>query len=150
MSSQPLENSRVSKLQRYSGELRAMRMEYNNQAMRNFKRLKIWQKGVEIVVKVYALSSTLRDTENYGIRVQINKSSTGITSNIAEGNAQIHHKDYTKYLRQALACAFELETQLMTASALRSADPDRLVELLEDLDQEQRMLRGFIDSLAGQ
>jgi four helix bundle protein len=147
MSSQPIERSDVTRLHRYSGELRAMRVEYNNQAMRNFKRLKIWQKGVEIVVKVYALSSMLSDTEIHGIRVQINKSSTAITSNIAEGNGEVNHTNYRKYLMHALGSAVELETQLMTVRTLRAADARLLGELLNDLDQEQKMLRAFIRSL---
>ena len=35
--------------------------------MRNFRELKIWQKGIDIVVEIYVLTALLPAEEKYGI-----------------------------------------------------------------------------------
>ncbi len=41
--------------------------------MRNFRKLKIWQKGIELVKEVYKIASELPKEENYGLRSQITR-----------------------------------------------------------------------------
>jgi four helix bundle protein len=56
--------------------------------MRNFKELKIWQKGFEIAVKSYKLTSRFPKEEKFGITSQITRAAVSIPSNIAEGSSR--------------------------------------------------------------
>ncbi len=42
--------------------------------MKNFKQLKIWQKGMELVKKKYQMAEQLPPEEKYGLRIQLTKS----------------------------------------------------------------------------
>jgi four helix bundle protein len=53
--------------------------------MKNFKKLMIWQKGMELVLMVYRLSDQLPATEKYGLRSQMTRAAISVPSNIAEG-----------------------------------------------------------------
>ncbi len=70
--------------------------------MKNYKKLKVWQKGIEIVVAAYKLAKQLPDEEKYGLRSQITRCAVSIPSNIAEGSAKTSRKDYKNYLETSL------------------------------------------------
>src|SRR5258706_35915 len=57
--------------------------------MRNFKQLKIWQRGFEIAVSALRLTSTFPKEEKHGLESQINRSAVSIPSNIAEGSSNL-------------------------------------------------------------
>jgi four helix bundle protein len=46
--------------------------------MRNFKELKIWQKGIDIAVKTYRLTETFPMEDKYAIVQQMTKASVSI------------------------------------------------------------------------
>jgi four helix bundle protein len=57
--------------------------------MKDFKKLLIWQLGMEIVDSVYGIVPMLPQEERYGLRSQITRSAVSIPSNIAEGSASV-------------------------------------------------------------
>ncbi len=81
--------------------------------MRNFKELKIWQKGFQIAINSFKLTSTFPKEEKYGITSQITKAAVSIPSNIAEGSSRSSEKDYNRFIEISLGSTFELETQLL-------------------------------------
>ena len=83
--------------------------------MKNFKRLKIWQKGFDIAVKSFDLVDTFPKEQKFGISSQITKSAVSIPSNIAEGSSRVSEKDYCRFIEISLGSTFELETQLLIA-----------------------------------
>lgn len=80
--------------------------------MRDFNRLLIWQRGMEIVDDVYDLAPFLPSEEKFGMKSQMTRSAIGIPANIAEGSAKKSQKDYCRFIEIALGSAFELETHL--------------------------------------
>ena len=45
----------------------------------------VWQKAMDLAVKVHALTSTLPKCEDYGLTSQMRRSAVSISDNIAEG-----------------------------------------------------------------
>lgn len=115
--------------------------------MRNFKQLKIWQKGFAISVKAFKLVTTLSKEEKFVIGLQLTKSAVSIPSNIAEGSSRLSEKDYCRFVEIALGSAFELETQLLIAKAANFGSRDLEEELLLEVDEEEKMLIGFMNQL---
>lgn len=115
--------------------------------MRNFKELKIWQKGFEIAVRSFKLVSTFPKEEKFGISSQITKAAVSIPSNIAEGSSRSSEKDYNRFIEVSLGSSFELETQLLIAEAVNYGDKDLRRLLLKDVDEEQKMLISFMNKL---
>lgn len=112
--------------------------------MRNFKELKIWQKGFQIAVKSFKLTGMFPKEEKFGISVQITKAAVSIPSNIAEGSSRSSEKDYNRFLEISLGSSFELETQLLIAEAVGYGDNEFRKEILSDVDEEQKMLMSFM------
>lgn len=115
--------------------------------MTDFKKLRIWQLGMDLVKSVYALSAKLPQEEKYGIRSQITRAAVSIPSNIAEGSSRFSERDYLRFLEIALGSAFELETQLLAIEALEWIPSRETDELLDLLTEEQKMIRAFINRL---
>jgi len=77
--------------------------------MRNFKELKIWQKGIDIAVKTYQLTDTFPKEDKFAIVQQMTKASVSIPSNIAEGSSRKSERDYLRFIELSLGSTFELE-----------------------------------------
>lgn len=115
--------------------------------MRNFKELKIWQKGFEIAVRSFKLVSTFPKEEKFGISSQITKAAVSIPSNVAEGSSRSSEKDYNRFIEVSLGSSFELETQLLIAEAVSYGDKSLRDGILKDIDEEQKMLISFMNKL---
>jgi four helix bundle protein len=109
------------------------------------KQLKVWQKGIEIVDKVYSLTDKFPREELYGLTAQMRKASVSIPSNIAEGFVRGHPKEYRHFLYISLGSCAELDTQSIIANRRRYITDDDLKDLAEDLDHEARMLTSLIN-----
>src|SRR6266487_3016149 len=118
-----------------------------NLLMRNFKKLKIWQKGFDIAVKSFKLISSFPREEKFGLSSQITKSAVSISSNIAEGSSRFSEKDYSRFIEISLGSTFELETQLLIAKAVNFGNSELGNEILKDLDEEEKMLISFMNKL---
>lgn len=115
--------------------------------MRNFKELKIWQKGFAIAIQAYELTNGFPKEEKYGLTSQITRAAVSIPSNIAEGSSRNSEKDYNRYIEISLGSSFELETQLLISQAINFGNNERRNQLLSDIDQEQKMLMSFMNKL---
>ncbi|MCH7515281.1 MAG: four helix bundle protein [Bacteroidetes bacterium] len=112
--------------------------------MRNFRELNIWKKGIEIAKAVYAILPELPDYENFGLRVQMAKSSSSIPSNIAEGCGKSSNKDFKRYLEISLGSAYELETQLILVYELHGIKTEPIINSVKE---EQMMISSLIQTL---
>ena len=111
--------------------------------MRNFKQLKIWQKGIDIAFKTYRFVAAFPKEDKYAIVQQMTRATVSIPSNIAGGSSRKSEKDYARFIELSLGSTFELETQLIIAEKLNKGDKILLQELKNEIADEQRMLTGF-------
>lgn len=115
--------------------------------MRNFKELKIWQKGFEIAVDCFKLTEKFPSEQKYSLTSQINRSGVSIPSNIAEGSSRSSEKDYNRFLEISLGSCFELETQLLISQAINYGDEPVRNKILSNIDEEEKMLMSFMSKL---
>lgn len=111
--------------------------------MRNFKELKIWQKGIDIAVKTYRFAETFPKEDKYAIVQQMTKAAVSVASNIAEGSSRKSERDYSRFIEISLGSLFELETQITIAEKLNKGNQQLLQELRLEIREEQKMLTGF-------
>ncbi len=116
--------------------------------MRNFKQLKIWQKGFQIAVSAYHFTQAFPKEEKYGLTSQITRAAVSIPSNIAEGSSRSSSKDYNRFLEIALGSSFETETQVLIAEAIHLGDLTVRSRLLQDIDEEQKMIMSFMNKVS--
>jgi four helix bundle protein len=115
--------------------------------MKDFKKLQIWQLGMEIVDKVYVIIPSLPADEKFGVRSQVTRAAVSIPANIAEGNAKRSEKDKRRFVEIALGSAFELETHLIIIKNRYWVEVKAIDELIEIVRREQKMIDSFIDKL---
>ena len=112
----------------------------------NYKNLKIWNLGIEIVDEVYKLTDTFPNEEKFGLISQINRCSISIPSNIAEGSSRTD-KSFSHFIDIALGSSFELETQLIIAFKRNYINKEQLKILEEKIAEFQKMTMGFQNKL---
>jgi four helix bundle protein len=69
--------------------------------MKNFKELKIWKKGMEIIQVTYTIIDLMPKGLRYELGSQMIRSAISIPSNIAEGSSRTSSKDYNRFLEIA-------------------------------------------------
>ena len=113
--------------------------------MRNFRDLKVWQNGMQIVKEVYLLANTLPNIERFGLTSQITRAAVSVPSNIAEGSSRSSDKDFGRFLEISLGSLFEIETQLHIIKELGWVDENsRFESLMNSIIENQKMLTSFI------
>ena len=117
------------------------------EVIKEYKDLKIWQKGIEIVSDIYILTKKFPKEELYGLTSQIRRSAISIPSNIAEGFRRYHNKEYRQFLYISLGSCAELETQIAIAKNLKYITEEKEIGLTEKLDHICRMTSNLIKKL---
>ncbi|GAA3949729.1 four helix bundle protein [Hymenobacter algoricola] len=117
--------------------------------MRNYQQLLIWQKGMDLVEQVYLLVASFPAEERFGLRSQLTRAATSISSNIAEGSSRGSEKDYKRFIEIALGSAFEVETQLLIITRVGLSCPPAAEPALSLVREEQMMLQSFLRRLGG-
>ena len=108
--------------------------------IRSFRDLKIWKLGIEILENIYKITKTYPKYERYGLTAQMQRCAVSIPSNIAEGFARKHNKEYKQFLYIALGSCAELETQIEISLKLKYLDTAGYKELAEKMNHITRMI----------
>jgi four helix bundle protein len=112
--------------------------------MKDFRKLKVWQKAHRLTLKVYEATRKFPTEESYGVTSQMRKSSSSIPMNIAEGCGRGSDLDFSRFLQIAMGSASELEYQLILARDLAYLGPDEYEDVNRDTAEVKRMLAPFI------
>lgn len=115
--------------------------------IRNFRDLNIWKLGIEIVEDIYRITKEFPRDELYGLVSQMKRSSISIASNISEGFARKHNREYRQFLYITLGSCAELETQVEIASRLKYISEEKKNDLLETINHETRMIMNLLKCL---
>lgn len=112
-----------------------------------FQDLEVWKKGVEIGNRLFDLAEGLEKKRLYRFAEQLRAAGLSIANNIAEGSGSYSRRELTQFLNIARRSTFENASMVMMfekRGLITAQDRDAL---LKDLDQECRMLAGFVRSL---
>lgn len=113
----------------------------------NFKNLKVWQKSVDLAVKVYKITKGFPSEEKLGMTSQMQRASVSIPSNIAEGTAKSTSKSFVNSLDISLGESYELETQAIIANLVGLLDKDEFTALDTEISEVQIMINGLISTV---
>jgi four helix bundle protein len=119
----------------------------NTHEIKTHRDLNVWQLGMEITERVYQLTRSFPDDERFGLVSQMRRATSSVPANIAEGNARSSTKEYLHHLSVAVGSLAEVETFLDLALRLGYADSKLILQLIDSIGEERRMLRGLQRSL---
>ncbi len=80
--------------------------------------LRVWQRGMDLVVAISAWTKQLPSSERYGLIQQITRSSVAVPANLAAGHSRGTRKDYAHFVSIARGSLMETETYVMIAERL--------------------------------
>ncbi|MDH5399881.1 MAG: four helix bundle protein [Cyclobacteriaceae bacterium] len=117
-------------------------------SIHNFRELKVWEKGKNLVVDIYKVTRHFPDEEKFGLINQIRRSAVSIPSNIAEGCGKGSDKELVRYLKISLGSTYELESQFIISKELEFVNEGDFENIYDKLIEIQKMLYGLINSIS--
>jgi four helix bundle protein len=113
----------------------------------SYRDLAAWQKAMDLVENIYALTARLPEAEKFGLAMQLRRAAVSIPSTIAEGHARASTREFSRYVSIARGSLAEVETQVLLAQRLVMIDRDISTAVLSQCDEQGRMLRGLKKAL---
>jgi four helix bundle protein len=112
----------------------------------SFRDLLVWQRAIQLTIKVYRLTQEFPREELYGLTSQMRRSAVSLPSNIAEGHGRLNTAEFRQFLGIARGSNFELQTQLEIARTLKFGN-QRLIDEAEGLSHEVgKMIYSILES----
>ncbi len=115
--------------------------------MRPHRKLNVWLESIELIKKVYQITSGFPQTEKFGITSQLRRAAVSVSCNIAEGAARKTKKEFRYFLYISSGSASEVDTLLCIVNELRFLKESEFATLEATNDKVSAMLNGLIKSL---
>ena len=115
--------------------------------MRDFRSLKVWEKSHQLTLEIYQAVGKLPNEERFGLTSQMQRSSSSIPTNIAEGCGRAGDAELRRFMQIGMGSASELEYQLLLAHDLGYPSKNEYTRLNELTVEVKRMLASFIKQL---
>ena len=112
-----------------------------------FRDLKVWQRSMDLVERIYQVSAAFPKDERFGLTAQIRRAAVSVPSNIGEGSRRKKRNAFLNHLDIALGSQAEVEVQLEIAQRLHFLKPADYKETQVAVEEIGRMLNGLIVSL---
>jgi four helix bundle protein len=116
--------------------------------MLDYRKLKVWQKSHEFVLKIYKATSSLPREEMYSLVSQIRRAAVSIPSNISEGCGRYGNRELKHFMSITMGSANEVEYQLLLAKDLGYIKIDDYDALNRDIIEIRKMLASYIKRIA--
>ncbi|HEY6109093.1 MAG TPA: four helix bundle protein [Gemmatimonadales bacterium] len=116
--------------------------------VRSYRDLLVWQRSLDIALRIYDATAPFPRSELYGLVAQMRRAAVSIPSNIAEGHGRHHLGEYLHHLSIANGSLMELETQVIVSSRRRYLSEKEVRALLASCAEVGRMLAGLTRALS--
>lgn len=115
-----------------------------------YKKLIVWQKSIDLVEEVYAVTKLFPNSEIYGLTSQMRRCSISIPSNIAEGYRRKSQNEFYRFLSISFGSSAELETQIEISKRLNFVKDDNYYKIEVMLSEIMKMLNKMLNSKKAQ
>jgi four helix bundle protein len=115
---------------------------------KSFEEMPVWQKAMDLAVKIHGLTERLPRKEDYGLTSQIRDSGLSVPGNISEGFGRKHTNDKLKFYYNARGSLAETKSHLIYAHRVEyftSAEFKECSNLVKEIWEE---LNSLINSLS--
>ncbi len=115
--------------------------------MRDFRELKVWEKGHNLTLAIYSATKTFPGDERFGLISQLRRAAVSIPTNIAEGCGRKGDAELARFMQISMGSASEVEYLLLLAQDLRYLKPNEHSRLHIQTIEVKRMLASFLTKL---
>ena len=116
----------------------------NENRIKSFTDLIVWQKGHIFVVDLYRVTDTFPKKEIFGLVSQLRRAGVSFTSNIAEGYSRESYKERVKFYFIALGSLYEIQNQLLIARDVGYLQVNEFENLIDKTIELTKMTNGLI------
>jgi four helix bundle protein len=118
--------------------------EYQEKPVAGFEKLWIWQKSFKLMQEIHKLCRTLPREEKFRLRDQIERCSSSVCDNIAEGYTTYYYNDKIKGFNTARKEAGETQNQIRKISGKGYMDSELSQRWVEEYEEVIRGINGYI------
>ncbi len=108
-------------------------------SIKSYRDLNVWQKGMDLVDRMYEETENMPAKEMYGLTSQMRRAAVSVPSNIAEGHAKRRGNYFATHLDTALGSLAELDTQLEICLRRRFIKAAIVRSMQGEIEELQRM-----------
>lgn len=112
-------------------------------AIKSYKDLLVWKKGVNLEKMVYQVTKELPSDERFGLVSQMRRAAVSVPSNIAEGQSRRTAGEFVQFISHAEGSLAELETQIIISIDLGYLKSEDAPAILSQIEELQRMLNSL-------
>ena len=105
-----------------------------------FRDLKVWQRAMELVTKVYQFTRTFPAEERFGLTSQLRRAAVSVPTNIAEGSGRLTNGEIANSLSVARGSAKEVATLSELAFRLGFLEKEGAGDTIDEAEEISRML----------
>ena len=113
-----------------------------------YKDLLVWQRSMELVEVIYAVTARLPANEQFGLIAQMRRAAISVPSNIAEGYGRQATGEYRHHLLISRGSLLEIETQILLCQRLNYMDQHIIDPVMEEISAISKMLGSLISKLS--
>ena len=117
-------------------------------SLSSYRELIVWQKSIDLTVRIYALTRGFPAEERFGITSQMRRAAASVPANIAEGQARRTTGEFLQLLGVARGSLAELETFLTLCERLELTSNEVSNSLSSDCAEINKMLNALMRSLS--
>ena len=118
--------------------------EFQEKPTAGFEKLWVWQKAYKHMQEIHKFCRTLPRTEQFKLRDQIERCSSSVCDNIAEGYTAYYYNEKIKGFHIARKEAGETQNQIRKLSGKGYLDPKQSQTWVEEYEEIIRGINGYI------
>jgi four helix bundle protein len=123
--------------------------EYQERPIAGFEKLWVWQKAHKLMQEIHRFCRTLPKDERFRLRDQIERSSSSVCDNIAEGYTTYYYKEKIKGFNIARREAGETQNHIRKLSGKGYLNPEQSQGWVEQYEEVIRGINGYIRYIRG-
>ncbi len=124
------------------------RIRDHEMATSNYKQLRVWQSGMDLVRRIYLITRDFPKHEIFGLSSQMQRAAVSIPANIAEGHTRGTTKEFLRFVTISHGSLAEVETMLITAKDLQYLNAAHYDDVAALCDSIGKMLSALRRTLA--
>lgn len=105
-----------------------------------FRKLEVWECGMDLVEEVYRVTAKFPREEQYGLTSQARRAAVSVPSCIAEGHARHTTREYLRFVGIAAGSLAELRTQMEISCRLSWLPTEEFADFESRAERLSRML----------
>ena len=118
--------------------------EDQKETIAGFEKLWVWQKAHQLMLEIHEICRGLPRDERFRIQNQIERSSSSVADNIAEGHTSYYYQDKIKGFNVARKEAGETQNHILSLQGKGYIVPGTAKVLMERYEEVIRGINGYI------